>query len=178
MSRNEMLTTMANYYSERVNQLMQLLETNPSERIPELQFLTDDEWLTLAGKVMPDTEDGHRRAMSMARFWAEQNFVNGLLDPALQRYAQDHAGQFPGTVSQLKPYFKSPVDDAVLQRWEVVPKDRLVSQLQALEAQLDEDWYITQKTPVDEALDQRILRGLKRMHWPGNGSPESRKIVR
>jgi len=52
-----------------------------------------------------------------------------------------------------------------------VPKDRLVSQLQALEAQLDEDWYITQKTPVDEALDQRILRGLKRMHWPGNGPP-------
>ena len=59
-----------------------------------------------------------------------------------------------------------------------MPKDRLVSQLQALEAQLDEDWYITQKTPVDEALDQRILRGLKRMHWPGNGPPESRKIVR
>ena len=178
MSRNEMLASMANYYSERAGQLKQLLETNPSERIPELQFLTDDEWLRLAGKEMPDTEDGHRRAMSMARFWAEQNFVNGLLDPALQRYAQDHAGQFPGTVSQLKPYFKSPVDDVVLQRWEVVPKDRLVSQLQALEAQLDEDWYITQKTPVDEALDQRILRGLKRMHWPGNGPPESRKIVR
>jgi len=98
MSRNEMLASMANYYSERVNQLKQLLEGNPAEKIPELQFLTDDEWLRLAGRVMPDTEDGHRRAMSMARFSAEQNFVNGLLDPALQRYAQDHAGQFPGTV--------------------------------------------------------------------------------
>jgi len=31
-------------YSERVSQLKQLLETNPSEKIPELQFLSDSDW--------------------------------------------------------------------------------------------------------------------------------------
>jgi len=60
-------------------------------------------------------------------------------------------------VSQLKPYFKSPVDDAILQRWEVLPRNRLVSELQA---QLDEDSYITQKAPVNEEQDWRTATSL------------------
>jgi RNA polymerase sigma factor (sigma-70 family) len=166
MSRNEMLASMANYYSERVNQLKQLLETNPAEKIPELQFLAESDWLRLAGKVMPDTEEGYRRAMRMARLTAEGNFVRDLLDPALQQYARDNKGQFPSEISQLKSYFKTPVDDAVLERWVVLHKDRLRSELQT---RLDEDWYITQKAPVDATQDKRILRGLKRMHMLGYG---------
>ena len=65
MSRNEMLASMANYYSERVNQLKQMLETNPSERIPELQFLTDRDWVWLVNKKpILDTQDGYRGALS------------------------------------------------------------------------------------------------------------------
>src|SRR5437762_4513495 len=107
MSRNEVLASMANFYSERVNQLKQLLETNPSEEIPELEFLTDRDWLWLAGRKMPDTEDGYRRAMSMTRLVAEQHFVSDLLGPALEQYAHDNNGRCPGNVSQLKPYFTS-----------------------------------------------------------------------
>jgi len=70
-------------YLERVSQLKQLLETNPSEKIPELQFLTVRDWLWLAGRKTQDTEDGYRRAMSTTRLMAEQNFVNDLLDPPL-----------------------------------------------------------------------------------------------
>ena len=108
-SRNEMLASMANYYSERVSRLKQLLETNPSEKTPELQFLTDREWIWLVDKqAILDSEDGYRRVLSRARFTAELNFVREHLYPALQRYAQDNNGQFPSAVSQLKPYFQTP----------------------------------------------------------------------
>ena len=84
----------------------------------------------------------------------------------LQQYAHDNNGRFPGDVSQLKPYFKSPIEDAVLQRWAVLPRSKLVKGLQA---QLEEDWYITQQAPVNKALDQRILVGLKRVRSFGYG---------
>jgi RNA polymerase sigma factor (sigma-70 family) len=175
LSRNEMLASMANYYSERVNQLKQLLETNPSEKIPELQFLSDRDWVWLVNKkTILDTEDGYRGALSKTRLVAEQHFINEHLNPALQEYAQDNNGQFPSSVSQLKPYFKSPIDDAVLQRWAVLPRNKLVKELQE---QLEEDWYVTQKAPVNRALDQRILRGLKRVHSLGYAPPDFWDVV-
>jgi len=42
-----------------VSQLKQLLETNPSEKTPELQFLTDRDWVWLVNKKTKlETEDG------------------------------------------------------------------------------------------------------------------------
>ena len=168
VSRHEMLADMARLYSERVSQLKQLLETHPAEKIPELRFLTAGDWLWLAQKEAFDTEDGSRHAMSMARLMGEQNPVADELHPALQRYAKDHSGQFPSNLAQLEPYFGSAIDEATLQRWEVVPKSALIPSLQA---QLDEDWYLTQRVPVNAAIDQRILCGLKRVHSFADGPP-------
>ena len=105
---------------------------------------------------------------------AEQKFVNDLLNPALQQYAHDNNGRFPVDVSQLQSYFKSPIDDAVLQRWAVLPRNKLVKGLQD---QLGEDWYITQRAPVNRGLDQRILRGLKRVHSLGYAPPDFWDVV-
>ena len=44
-----------------------------------------------------------------------------LVQPALQKYVRTHNSQFPTDLAQLRPYFKSPVDDAVLERWQIVP---------------------------------------------------------
>lgn len=168
MSRNEMLASMANFYSERADQLKQLLETNPSEKIPELQFLTESEWLWLAHEDHLDTEDGYRMAMSRARTMAEGHIFHDVLKPALQQYAQGNNGQFPTDIAQLKLWFKSPVDEAILQRWVVLPKNKLAPDLQA---QLNEDWFITQKAPVNATLDQRYLGGLNENHLFADGPP-------
>jgi RNA polymerase sigma factor (sigma-70 family) len=167
-SRNAAIASMAKFYAERVSQLQQLLETNPSEKIPELQFLTDQDWLWLAHKGGLDTEEGHRMAMSLTRRMAEGHIFHEVLKPALAQYAMDNNGQFPADIAQLKPWFKSPVDDAILQRWVVLPKNRLASDLQA---QLREDWFITQKAPVNAALDQRYLCGLNEAHLFADGPP-------
>jgi hypothetical protein len=174
LSRSQMLSSMRAAYSERANQLKDILAANSSERIPELSFLSDDNWLWLAHKRPLDSRDGVRRAMSTTRQMAEENFVADLLRPALQKYVEESGGEFPTDVSQLKPYFKSSVDEAVLKRWSVLSKSNLVP---SLRAQLDEDWYITQKAPVDAALDQRILCGLKKVHSFADGPPEFWNVV-
>ncbi len=73
------MASLGKVYLERVSQLKQLLETNPAEKIPELQFLTDRDWLWLAGRKMPNTEDGYRRFLSMTRLMAEQNRSSSTL---------------------------------------------------------------------------------------------------
>ena len=169
-SRTDMLASLAQRYSDRVNNLKSLFETNPSERIPELQFLTDSDWLMIINRVT-QTEDGYRRAMSLARQVGEQNFVNDNLHPALQKFAQDNNGHFPGDLAQLKPYFKSAVDDPVLERWAVLPRSKLTRAV-TLHMQPDENWVITQKAPVNASLDQRTFCSLKRVNSFATAPPE------
>jgi RNA polymerase sigma factor (sigma-70 family) len=171
MSRKDMLAMMANYASEGVSQLKQLLEANPSESIPELRYLTEDDWRKQnhapeANKDWPEEvrQASSRMSMSAVRNVAEYNLATRMLHPALQRYARDNNGQFPNEVSQLRPWFNSPIDDAVLQRWQILPATNLVRELQVLAG---EDWVITQKAPVNEALDQRILVGLSNVRLSG-----------
>jgi hypothetical protein len=125
MSRNEMLASIASFYSERVSQLKQLLETNPSEKIPELQFLTDRDWLWLAAQKVPDTEDGYTStrfigAVSVVSDSSSQEYrmqLNRMADAdgklgdvrdlssAFRRYAREHQGEFPTNFDQAAPYF-------------------------------------------------------------------------
>lgn len=168
MSRNDMLASIAQRYSERVAQLKTFLKANPAENIPETQFLTDENWLWLAGQKMPDTEDGFRRVVSLARLTAQQNVVRDTLRPALQQYVLENNGQFPTDLPQLKPYFKSPVDDSLLAGWQILPAGKLVN----LRANLrNEDWVITQRAPANAALDQRIIFSLKDVHSIADGPP-------
>lgn len=162
-SRNHALASMAKFYAERVTQFKQLFEANPSETIPEIQFLTAKNWLWLANKEIPPTEDGYRSALSKARGLAENQFVHDLLHPALQQYAKDNPGQFPGDLSQLKPYFKRPVDDAVLQRWEILPRNNLANYV-AGDLKAGEDWIIAPKAPVNATLDLPTICSMKEVH--------------
>ena len=45
LSRDEFLTSLREMYSDRVNRLKQLFAVNPAEAVPELQYLTDHDWL-------------------------------------------------------------------------------------------------------------------------------------
>jgi RNA polymerase sigma factor (sigma-70 family) len=167
-SRADVLASMAQFHAERVSQLKHLLETNPSEKIPELKFLTDSEWLWLSQKSNFDSEEGHRKAMSITRTTAEGHIFHDVLQPALQQYIKDINGQFPADIAQLIPWFKTPLEDVILQRWTVVPKSLLAPDLQK---QLTEDWFITQKAPVNAALDQRYLQGVNETKLFADGPP-------
>jgi hypothetical protein len=159
LSRIDMLASKQKLWSEQLTQLKQRLETNPSEKVPELQYLKDSDWLRLVYLFQhkPETDGEYRYVMSALRSQAESRFAERL-QPALRQYAQDNNGQFPTDLSQLKPYSKSPIDDAILQRYEILPASNLVSELQ-----VGEERVITQKAPVNAALDTRIAIGLTNM---------------
>ena len=136
----------------RVSQLKQRLQQTPNAGIPELQLISEEDWLAAVKDRHLDTELEYRRALSTLRNAAENQFA-GMINIALQKYLQANGKQFPTDLAQLQPYFDSPVDVAILQRWEIVPAKTIPSLGFGL------DSIITEKTAVDDLFDQRMAIG-------------------
>ncbi len=142
---NGPMSVAAKAWLVKVNKLKQRLEETPTAKIPELQFLTEQDWLGVAsGKLDKDAD--YRSALAALRT-AGKNKFGRMLQPALQKYSQTNHGQFPTDLSQLQPYFDSPVDDAILDRWKIVAAKNDDAE------GLGVGSYVTEKTPVDESYD-------------------------
>jgi RNA polymerase sigma factor (sigma-70 family) len=114
----------------RVRQLRERLEKTPEHKIPELQLLTEDDWLDVARSKL-DTEEDYRRSLSLLRRTGEQHFMSiahSLTD-----------------LSQLKPYFASPIEDAILDCYKVLEKP--------IDPEQGKGPEITTKAPVDADYD-------------------------
>ena len=86
-------------------------ELHPEQKIPEMQFLTEEDWLDHARHADVDTENGMRIAMSNIRSTASGAF-SSIMITALGSYMADHQQQLPDTASQLADYFHPPLKDA------------------------------------------------------------------
>jgi hypothetical protein len=138
----------------RIAELKRWLEERPEEKIPELQFLSEDVWVKQANWQAVTDEDYHGH-MSALRGNAEMKFAE-MTHQALKQYAQANDGRFPSELSQLTPYYEQAVDDAILQRYTIVPAKSLTF--------LDGDWkggewVVTQKAPVNRKYDGRVAVG-------------------
>jgi RNA polymerase sigma factor (sigma-70 family) len=145
---------LAQVYAERARQLKQWLEANPAGKIPELRFIDDQTWINAAYGSTLDNDDEYRRAVSNVRDNAELQ-VLGQLGSALRHYAAANNGQMPAQLSDLTTNLRVPLEDEILNRYELVPATSLVQQLQN-----QGDWVITQKAPVDGVYDSRMAEGL------------------
>ena len=160
----------ARHYARNINLLKSYFEKNPKLKTPELQFLTADEWVTVAASSElnvggVDQEKAYCHDASKLRNRAD--FVTSfMLEGALAQYEQNNNGRFPDDVSQLKPYLKRsenrpgadiPIEDAdeILNRWQIVP----ASQVKGMIA--GGDMVITQKAPVDDLFDVQYAVGSK-----------------
>jgi len=141
----------AKNWLDRANQLKQWSEQHPDATIPEFQFLTKQDWLDAARSEL-NTDADYRRALSSLRGAAENKFAS-MLHQALGKYMQANSGQFPTDLSQLQSYFDSPVDDDILQRWEIAPASTVPN------IGVGGPNIITEKTAVDDLLDTRISIG-------------------
>lgn len=171
----------------RVGELKQRLEQMPEQRIPELRFLTEQDWLN-ATRDQLDTDADYRKAMAALRDAGQEKFAL-LACKALQSYLKGRdprldvnysprpdnfsellLGHFPTDLSQLKPYFTSPIDDAILQRWEILTGDKLhglgilgpaaITQKALLDEEYDARWSISPKgidmTGIGRAFQRRV----------------------
>ena len=116
---NDPTESIAKSWLTRVNQLKQRLGQMPGQTIPELQFLTDQDWLNAAKDSKKlDTDADFALAFSALRASAKNEFA-GMVQSALRGYAQANNGQPPTDLPQLQPYFASPADGSVLQRYQL-----------------------------------------------------------
>jgi RNA polymerase sigma factor (sigma-70 family) len=104
---------------KRIRSLKQRVEQTPEAIIPELQFLTDQDWMEAARNRLETAED-YLRALDDVRSRAQARFLDKA-GPALQKYLAANSNQFPADVLQLKPYFEDPPGDDILQHYQVAP---------------------------------------------------------
>jgi hypothetical protein len=107
----------ARILADRVNLLRQRFEQWPGKKTPELQLLSQQDWLNEAVKSELDTEDDRRRAMSHLRNKAKWKFADAII-PSIDQFAQSNNGQPPADISQLKPLLEPPIDSC-LDAWEI-----------------------------------------------------------
>jgi len=155
----------ARLWIAKENKLRQQFADHPDQWIPEMKYLSDEEWLDQARKADLDTATGMRCALSNVRAAAAFDFGNKISE-ALHAYMNAHNQQPPDSTSQLSAYFHPPVDnvDAILSRYDMLNGAERTNPayLGAL---------IIQKTLVDH-LDQAVLIGEQTIscvlppHWP------------
>jgi hypothetical protein len=136
---------------DRVQHLKERLAQSPEASIPEMASLTEQDWL-LATSEMINSEGNDRWAFSYLRSMAEGRYLCTMRD-AVVEYAKANDGKWPADLAQITPYLKTPVEDAILQRYEIVQPDSLL-----LPTPIS-NWVLTEKAPVDSEYDLRHMVG-------------------
>jgi hypothetical protein len=138
----------------RVNSIKQQIEKYPERKIPEMQFLSPTDWLKIAIDDPNAEKNAGSSTLFTARKLAKDRFAPIMAD-ALRSYTNSNAGRMPDSLVQLKPYFNSPVEDSLLQRYQLMSSN-------------DPDqpaWggmLIKEKAIVDERQDSLYLIGTER----------------
>ena len=97
----------------------------PDKKIPELQLLTQKDWFdAIKNSKQLETDTDFREALHNLRNSAKQAFGD-LATDAIKKYAQANGGALPGDLSQLKPFFEKPVDDATLARYSLLQTGKM-----------------------------------------------------
>ena len=102
--------------SVRLAQLKKRLDQSPNQKIPELRFITEKDWLDGAKDADTDTEEGMRQALSKLRSAAKTKVAQDL-GRALGQYTRANNGDLPTELSQLSPFVELALDDTILQRY-------------------------------------------------------------
>jgi hypothetical protein len=109
----------------RAAQLRDRLENAPQMKIPEMQFLTEKDWLNAGGSVKQlENDDDYRRALGSLRSRAKGVF-GGMMQKAMREYVEANGGMLPTEMTQLQPYMNPPADPALLDRYGLVASGTL-----------------------------------------------------
>jgi hypothetical protein len=138
----------------RAAELNRHMQNLPNFEIPELQMLEEADWLSAAKGADFDSKEGIRKALSKVRQKAKTQFAE-LATAALNEYFLATKGSVPTDPSQLLPFFKTPIDASLLQRYQLVPSSTVPG--------LMETGYmiLSEKAPVDREYDTHFYIGKK-----------------
>ena len=114
---NDPIEIVLKSWGDRVRLIKQRFERWPGKKTPELELLTDRDWLNEMASRELETEEDYREAMSVLRLTAKGKFSE-IINKALEQYAQSNNDQSPSDLSQLTPYLQPPLD-SFLQDYEI-----------------------------------------------------------
>jgi RNA polymerase sigma factor (sigma-70 family) len=135
----------------RVKTLKQRLSEMPEKSIPEMQYLTDEDWLNVTHRFKKfSTEFEVREALSFLRNMA-QNHVAEPMRNALAEYLKAHDGQLPRVANELAPYLDRSIDPAVLHRYEMLRGGRV--------SDVPRGEWVLRARPVDDYQDTLLMLG-------------------
>jgi hypothetical protein len=146
----------------RIARLKQLLEQHPEQRIPEMQLLTDEDWLLVGRKISLETEEGARKALAEIRNAAKVRF-QPRLNAAIRKYTGASNGQAPANAMTLAPYFDDPASSDALARYEIAgvsgrPNAATIANAAAIGLQVvlgSSQWTVREIAPIDADYDTR-----------------------
>lgn len=139
--------------TSRAAQLNGHLEASPELRIPELNLLSESDWLEAAKMAKLGTAEEVKESLMQLRGRAKHNAYARWQD-ALKGYLDAHGGQLPTETLQLKPFFKDGVDDAMLERYRMTRTGEIPTDATG------PVWLIEEIAPVDPEYDTRMRMGL------------------
>jgi Sec-independent protein translocase protein TatA len=152
-------TSPAESWMKRVSSLKAKLAQIPGANIPELDYLTQNDWME-ATKGNLETEEDYRRALALLRHLGQQTFAS-MLHNALHGFLGANKDELPTEVAQLTPYFQSPIREDLLQGYQILPANQLNFPTAIMDmVTAGKNWVITQKAPIDEQFDWRSAIGV------------------
>jgi RNA polymerase sigma factor (sigma-70 family) len=106
-------------WAARTLEFQKRIAQMPEAQIPEFAFLTPNDWLDISKDASLETDNDLRNAAEMLGANAKNTFAK-LMKDALNKFLEANAGELPSEMSQLRTFFPVPVEDGVLQRYELL----------------------------------------------------------
>ena len=131
--------------------LNKCFEVMPDKSIPEIQLLTEQDWLGVAKDAKFETDTDLRITLRSVRMLAKDRFAD-MMQSALNKYTKANNGQLPDDLSQLQSYFQPLVEDAVLRRYKMLETGNVNN--------VPQNYLVEEINSVDENYDTRLLIGL------------------
>jgi hypothetical protein len=138
---------------ERMRQVRQLFAQRPAQQIPELQLLSDADWLRLAQQTNWATEDETREAMAEVRDTAKSKFTSALA-AAMKKFTTNNGGLLPTDLAQLAAFYDGTIPPGTLARYQL----RLSGAVAEVPRGLDP---IQEAVPIDAEYDSRMTVGAR-----------------
>jgi len=155
---------------EQAKKIVQYFEAMPEKYIPELNLLTDVDWLSVTKEASFDSDENIRKTLSKLRSLAK-DYKRLPMHHALTKFIEENNGQLPNEMSQLKPYFTAALKGTVL---EDATLDAIFARYKLLQTGNAKDipdkaWVIVEKAPVDKDYDSRAKFGIGTSSLIGTG---------
>jgi RNA polymerase sigma factor (sigma-70 family) len=151
-NKNDAMESAAKELLAKANLLKQRIEHFPDKKIPEIQFLTQTDWLKLALQDEPTIDRNTQNILYRVRIASKERFA-AMMAQALNAYTKSNNGKLPISLAELKSYFESPVEDTVLERYQLVRTGNLNQGLPG-------EMLVAEKAVVDNVQDTLYSVGL------------------